>query len=62
MNESRTEKILISSELYAKLEAHAKQKNITLDQEADELLSLGVQTVELFASVKGFMKGGDQEL
>ncbi len=58
----KTKKIFIPSELHAKLEAHAKQKNIPVDQEAEELLRLGIQTVELLTSAKDFMKGGDQEL
>ena len=55
-------KVFVPLELYAKLSNDAKDKNITVDEDAERLLNLGIQTVELLHSAKRFMKGGESEL
>lgn len=54
--------IQISPELYAKLEGHARQKQITVDKEAEEMLGIGENALNFLVASKRFMDRGDQEL
>jgi hypothetical protein len=52
----------IPAELHKKIEDHAKQKGVSVDQEATEMLELAVQVLDVAMATKRIMKGGDQEL
>jgi hypothetical protein len=52
----------ISPKLHKQIEEHAKEKNISVDQEAEELLELAIKFVDALVAAKNFMKGGDTEL
>jgi hypothetical protein len=56
------ELIFIPIELNKKIEEHAKQKGVSVDQEATELLELAIKTIEVLLAAKDVMKGGDTEL
>ncbi|MCJ7762693.1 hypothetical protein MUP38_04470 [Candidatus Bathyarchaeota archaeon] len=59
---TKGKKVFIPPELYQKLAEHAKQKGITVDQEANELLELAIKVLGVHAAAKGIMKGSDSEL
>jgi hypothetical protein len=56
------EPVFIPVEQYRKLEGHAKQKGVTVDQEAEQLINVAVKTIELLVAAKSLTKGGDTEL
>ena len=56
------EPVFIPVEQYRKLEDHAKQKGVTVDQEAEQVINVAVKAIEFLVAAKSVMKGGDTEL
>jgi hypothetical protein len=63
MNETEQKKrIFVPADLYAKLAEHAKQKGISVDQEAEQLIELATKQLDSLVAAKRVMEGGDTEL
>jgi thiamine biosynthesis lipoprotein ApbE len=54
--------VTIEPELFKKIEDHAKQKGIKIDQEVAELLELAIHLIDTLTAAKNVTKGADQEL
>jgi hypothetical protein len=54
--------VFIPAALYKKLEDHAEQKGVSVDEEAREMLELAIKFYETIFAVKDLSKGGDVEL
>jgi hypothetical protein len=54
--------VTIEPELFKKIEDHARQKGITVDREANDLLELAIKVLDVHMAAKDATKGADQEL